>query len=79
MFNISSYDPVYVSFSLRSNDFVKLLKASDKFKDAQVKVQFDNGTWYTKVGTVNFVDNQIDQNSGSVQMRGILRFQELLV
>lgn len=69
--NISSYDPVYVSFSLRSNDFVKLLKASDKFKDAQVKVQFDNGTWYTKVGTVNFVDNQIDQNSGSVQMRAV--------
>lgn len=69
--NISSYDPVYVSFSLRSSDFVKLLKASDKFKDAEVKVQFDSGTWYNKVGKVNFVDNQIDQNSGSVQMRAV--------
>lgn len=67
--NISSTDPVYVSFSLKSDDFVKILRASDRFKDVQVKVQFDNGNWYEKVGKVNFVDNQIDKNSGSVQMR----------
>lgn len=69
--NISSYNPVYVSFSLRSNDFVRLLKASDKFKDAQVKVQFDDGKQYPKTGSVNFVDNRIDENSGSVQMRAV--------
>ena len=67
--NISSVDPVYVTFSLRSSDFIKLLKASDKFKDVQVKVQFDMGNWYDKIGKIDFVDNQIDKNSGSVQMR----------
>lgn len=67
--NISSTDPVYVSFSLRTSDFVKLIKASDKFKDVQVKIQFNSGAWYDKIGTINFVDNQIDKNSGSVQMR----------
>ncbi len=67
--NISSTDPVYVSFSLRTQDFVKLLKSSDKFKDVQVKLQFNNGFEYDKVGTINFVDNKVDQNSGSVQMR----------
>lgn len=67
--NISSTDPVYVSFSLKSDDFVKILRASDKFKDVKVKVQFDNGYWYDKIGKVDFVDNQIDKNSGSVQMR----------
>lgn len=67
--NISSTDPVYVTFSLRSADFVKLLRASDKFKDVVVKVQFSDGNWYENVGTINFVDNQIDKNSGSVQMR----------
>ena len=67
--NISSTDPVYVSFSLRSQDFVKLIKASDKFKDVQVKIQFESGQWYDKVGTIDFVDNQIDQNSGSIPMR----------
>lgn len=69
--NISSMNPVYVTFSLRSQDFVKLLKASDKFKDVQVKAQFDNGVTYDKVGKIDFVDNQIDQNSGSVQMRAV--------
>ena len=67
--NVSSIDPVYVTFSLRSSDFVKLLKASDKFKDVKVKVQFDDGKWYDKIGTIDFVDNQIDKNSGSIQMR----------
>jgi len=67
--NISSTDPVYVSFSLRGSDFVKILKASDKFKDAQVKIQSNDGKWYNYMGTINFVDNQIDPNSGSVQLR----------
>ncbi len=67
--NISSTDPVYVSFSLRSQDFVKLIKASDKFKDVQVKIQFESGQWYDGVGTIDFVDNQIDMNSGSIPMR----------
>ncbi len=67
--NISSTDPVYVSFSLRSSDFVKLLKASDKFNGVEVKIQSDNGKVYPYVGKIDFVDNQIDQNSGSIPMR----------
>ena len=67
--NISSVNPVYVSFSLKSDDYVKLLKGSNKFKDAQVRVQFNGGTWYDKIGKVNFVDNKIDKDSGSISMR----------
>lgn len=67
--NISSVNPVFVTFSLKSDDFVSLLKASNKFKDAKVEVQFDGGSWYDKIGTVNFVDNKIDKNSGSVTLR----------
>ncbi len=67
--NVSSVDPVYVSFSLKSDDFVKLLKSSDKFKDVKVKVQFDSGQWYDQDGKIDFVDNKIDQNSGSIPMR----------
>ena len=67
--NISSVNPVYVSFSLKSDDFVKILRGSNRFKDAQVKVQFNDGTWYDKIGTVNFVDNKIDKDSGSISLR----------
>lgn len=67
--NISSTDPVYVSFSLKTDDFVKLLRASDKFKDVEVRVQFNSGLWYDKIGKINFVDNKVDKDSGSVQMR----------
>ena len=67
--NISSIDPVYVSFSLRASDFIKLLRASDKFKGVEVRVRFDGGQEYDKVGTIDFVDNQMDKNSGAIQMR----------
>ncbi len=67
--NISSINPVYVSFSLRSADFVKLWRASDKFKGVEVKVRFDGGQQYDKVGVIDFVDNQIDKNSGAIPMR----------
>ena len=67
--NISSTDPVYVSFSLRSQDFIKLIKASDKFKDVEVRIQSSEGKEYPWIGKIDFVDNQIDQNSGSVPMR----------
>ena len=67
--NISSTNPVYVSFSLKGDDFVKLLKASNQYKDVEVRVQFNGGSWYDKIGVVNFVDNKIDKDSGSVSMR----------
>ena len=67
--NVSSMDPVYVTFSLRSSDFIKMLRASNEFKDVKVKVQFEGGKWYSKIGVIDFVDNQIDKNSGSIQMR----------
>ncbi len=69
--NISSTNPVYVSFSLKGEDFVNLLKASDRFKDVDVQVQFDGGEWYDKTGTVDFVDNKIDKDSGSITLRAV--------
>ena len=65
--NIASVSPVYVTFTLKGD--VKLLKASNQFKDVEVRVQFNDGNWYDKIGTINFVDNKIDKDSGSVYMR----------
>lgn len=67
--NIASVNPVYVTFSLKTDDFVKLLKASNQYKDVEVRVQFGDGKWYDKIGKVNFVDNKVDKDSGSVSMR----------
>lgn len=70
--NISSTNPVYVAFSLKSADFIKLMRASKhQLKDIQVKVRFEGGKLYDKTGTIDFVDNQIDKNSGSIALRGL--------
>ena len=67
--NISSTDPVYVTFSLKDNDFVNLLRSSDRLKDVEVKVQFDDGDWYPYTGKINFVDNKVDKDSGTITTR----------
>ena len=69
--NISSTDPVYVSFSLKGDDYVNLLRASNQFKDVQVQIQFEGGRWYDKTGTIDFVDNKIDKDSGSISLRAV--------
>ena len=37
----------------------------------QVQIQFDGGHWYDKTGTIDFVDNKIDKDSGSISMRAV--------
>jgi len=70
--NISSTAPVYVAFSLKSADFIKLLKATNhNLKDVEVKVQFEGGKWHGESGTIDFVDNQIDKNSNSIALRAV--------
>ncbi len=69
--NISSTAPVYVAFSLKSSDFIKLLRASDNLKDVAVRVQYEGGRWHDEVGTIDFVDNKIDKDSGTISMRGL--------
>lgn len=69
--NISSTAPVYVAFSLKSSDFIKLLRASDNLKDVVVRVQYEGGRWHDEVGTIDFVDNKIDKDSGTISMRGL--------
>ena len=69
--NISSTAPVYVAFSLKSSDFIKLLRASDALKDVAVRVQYEGGRWHEEVGTIDFVDNKIDKDSGTISMRGL--------
>lgn len=69
--NISSVDPVYVTFSLKGYDVVKLLKASNHLKDVTVKIKFDNGEYYDKIGSIDFIDNKIDENSGSITLRAV--------
>lgn len=69
--NVSSTSPIYVSFSLKGYDFVRLLQASDKLKDVQVKISFEDGAKYDEIGKIDFVDNKIDKDSGSINLRAL--------
>ena len=36
-----------------------------------VRVQYEGGRWHEEVGTIDFVDNKIDKDSGTISMRGL--------
>jgi RND family efflux transporter MFP subunit len=82
---IVSVDPIYIYFSvderaiqrymrMRAVKFPEGEPRSGNIADAKLPFDFaletDNG--YPNHGTLNFVDNQIDQQTGSVTVRGVV-------
>ena len=87
---IYTTNPMRVIFPMKSGDFIELkkyFKNIDKntavpATDANVSILLglSDGSTYEKEGKVEFVDNKVDQNTGTVTMRAIFENpDELLV
>lgn len=67
---INSTNPIYVTFPLSSDDYAAISsidkKASEKRK---VELYLQNGTKYELDGVQDFLDNKVDQSTGTVTMR----------
>lgn len=71
---INSTDPIYVTFPLDSNDFDALAKADmDNSKNRKVELYFNNGEKYDLDGVQDFLDNKIDQTTGTVTLRATFK------
>ncbi len=71
---INSTDPIYVTFPLDSNDFDALAKADmDNYKNRKVELYFNNGEKYDLDGVQDFLDNKIDQTTGTVTLRATFK------
>ncbi|MBP3820607.1 efflux RND transporter periplasmic adaptor subunit [bacterium] len=67
---INSTNPIYVTFSLNIEDFNTLSKIDkENNKNHKVRIYFTGGDEYSKVGIQNFLDNEVDQNTGTVMLR----------
>lgn len=71
---INSIDPMYVTFPLESIDY-STLAASDGSdnKTRKVELYFSDGTKYPYDGVQNFIDNKIDQSTGTVTLRATFK------
>lgn len=67
---INSTNPIYVTFPLSSEDYAAI-SSIDKKADARRKVElfFQNGDKYELNGVQDFLDNKVDQTTGTVTLR----------
>ncbi len=81
---IYSTNPMKVTFPLKSGDFIELKKYYKENPNDESTVSvllgLADGSTYEKEGTIEFVDNKVDETTGTVTMRAVFENpDELLV
>ena len=67
---INSTKPIYVTFPMQSNDYIALTKSdTDASQKRKVELYFQNGEKYELDGVQDFLDNKVDDSTGTVTMR----------
>jgi len=67
---INSTNPIYVTFPLASDDYTAISSIDKKANEKRrVELFFQNGSKYDLEGVQDFLDNKVDQSTGTVTMR----------
>ena len=67
---INSYDPMYVTFPMTSKDYADLARIdADKNINRKVIFIFSSGKKYEYPGVQDFLDNKVDESTGTITMR----------
>ena len=67
---INSTNPIYVTFPLSSEDYASISSIDENAKaKRRVELYFQNGDKYNQDGVQDFLDNKVDQSTGTVTMR----------
>jgi membrane fusion protein (multidrug efflux system) len=79
---IVSISPIYAYFTLKSSEFLKFKKedSSHDFSNMEVSLELADGTVYNETGKIEFVDNQVNETTGTISLRATFEnYDELLV
>lgn len=67
---INSTTPIYVTFPLSSEDYATISRIDkNSNKPRKVEIYFPDGEQYSYMGKQDFLDNKVDQTTGTVTMR----------
>ncbi len=67
---INSTNPIYVTFPLSSEDYASISSIDENANTKRrVELYFQNGDKYNQDGVQDFLDNKVDQSTGTVIMR----------
>jgi len=67
-----SLDPMYVYFDTDEQAYLRYQEQTKTSAAKPVRVGLANEAGYPHEGTVNFVDNQVDANTGTIRARAVL-------
>ncbi len=71
---INSTNPIYVTFPLPSEDYASISSIDKNANEKRrVEIYFQNGIKYDQEGVQDFLDNKVDQSTGTVTMRATLK------
>ena len=79
---IVSIKPIFAYFTLKSSEFLKFKKAdsSHDFSNMEVTIELADGSVYDEIGKIEFVDNQVNETTGTINLRATFENNdELLV
>ncbi len=79
---IVSIHPIYAYFNLKSGEFLEFKKSntSDDFSNMTVQLQLADGSIYNETGKIEFVDNEVNETTGTISLRATFEnADELLV
>ncbi|MBQ9245123.1 efflux RND transporter periplasmic adaptor subunit [bacterium] len=79
---IVSVQPIFAYFTLKSSEFLKFKKAdtSSDFSNMEIKLQLADGSIYNETGKIEFIDNQVNETTGTISLRATFEnADELLV
>lgn len=78
---VVSLNPIQVDFPLKSQNYIAMKKASkvEDLSDISVEITLSDDSVYEKQGKIKFIDNTIDQTSGTVQVRSIFENENNLL
>ncbi|MBD5403043.1 efflux RND transporter periplasmic adaptor subunit [bacterium] len=74
---INSTNPIYVTFPLSSDDYTEISNIdSNSNEKRKVELYFTNGKKYDLEGVQDFLDNKVDQTTGTVTLRATFQNPE---
>lgn len=78
---IVSVTPIYAYFNLKSSEFLKFRKldSNTDFSNMNVQIQLADGSIYGENGVIEFVDNTVDETTGTISLRATFKNEDKLL
>jgi membrane fusion protein (multidrug efflux system) len=75
--NVVKLDPIRIQFNMSEVDLVELQlnrssrEDTSKRSEYTILIQFQNGTFYEKEGTISFADNKVNTSTGTILIEAL--------